>query len=123
MSEDKSLAQWRFEIKSVGRKHWATFYEAFLGSRPSSYPRLFKALNNYGDLNLFEAIVLASNQALTGDPLGYVVKIAHELWREEQEEVDGADDAEKEIQDAINATKKKNEELEKKLVKSAKRTL
>ncbi len=123
MTEGKTLAQWRFEIKTVGRKHWATFYEHFLGSRPSNFPRFYKALANYGDLHLFEAIVLSSNQNLTGDPLSYVCKVAHELWLAEQKELDNALAYESEIQTAVQATKKKNDELAEKLVKNAKRSV
>ena len=118
MTEGKSLAQWRFEIKTVGKKHWGVFYNDMLGKPPSNYPRFYKAILMYGDLHMFEAIVLASNQEnLTGDPLAYTCKIAHTLWKTEQQQIDTNDNYEREISKATLQSRAANEALEKKLQK------
>jgi hypothetical protein len=117
MEESKSLAQWRFEIRSIGKKHWSAFYQAYLGAPISNFPRFYKALNMYGDWPVFEAIVASANQELTGDPLFYVLKVAHLKWKDTQVESEESETYSKQIDKAIQASKKKNEELEKKLRK------
>lgn len=115
MTEEKSLDKWRLELRTIGKKHWANLWESFLGVRPTSLPRLYKAVNNYGELIVLEAIVEASNRELTGDPFNYVMKIASNKWREAQLEQDSQDEYLKSIDEAKKRSRAKNAALEKKL--------
>jgi hypothetical protein len=111
----KSLDRWRFEIKKYGKKHWGMFYSASLDVPISNNGRFFKALNNYGEWPLFEAIVATSNATIKGDPLSYVLAVAHAKWKEEQEIVDKQAAVEENFEQAVQQNKDANEDLEKKL--------
>jgi hypothetical protein len=113
--ETKSLDRWRFEIKSIGKKHWLTFYEEMLG-QPCSVPmRLYRAINLYGDLIVMEAIVDSSNQMLTGDALGYVVKVASNKWKTIQQQEDEGTEYGESIDKAKASTLRRNQSLQRKL--------
>jgi hypothetical protein len=90
--ETKSLSQWRFEIKRFGKAHLGKFYTSMVGFPVSSYPRFYKALNQYGEGILFDSIVAASDKSFDSDPLNYVLKIAHNKWKEQEEEFPSQDD-------------------------------
>ena len=121
MQEPKSLDQWRREIRVVGKKHWGTFYESFVGVPISNYPRFYRALNMYGEWAILEAIVASSNQELTGDPLNYVIKVAHSKWKEDQLIKDESTEYEDKIKEAVDNSRKHNEDLAKKLKKAQRR--
>jgi hypothetical protein len=112
---DKSLAQWRFEIKTIGKKHWNKYYYHFLGDDISNYKIFYRSLKLYGDMNVFEAVLFAARQSVEGDPLNYVLKIAHNLWKEEQKELDKEQEYDIAAQAAIKESRKRNQELAKKL--------
>lgn len=118
MQEPKSLDQWRHEIRVVGKRHWGTFYESFVGVPISNYPRFYRALNLYGEWAILEAVIASSNQTLTGDPLPYVLKVAQSKWKEDQLIKDEVDNYEDSIKEAIENSRKHNEELAKKLKKA-----
>src|SRR5688500_13046473 len=84
--ETKSLSAWRIEIQKIGKKHYLSFYQGMMGSAVSSPPRLYKAINLYGDWAVFEAILASSNMELVGDPLNYVLKVAHSKWKQMQQD-------------------------------------
>jgi len=112
---DKSLDRWRFEIKKYGKKHWGIFYASLLSSPISNNGRFFKALNLYGEWPLFEAIVATSNATIKGDPLSYVLAVAHAKWKEEQEIIDKRAAVEDNFEQAVLQNKELNHELEEKL--------
>ena len=115
--EDKTLAQWRYEIRTIGRKHWGSFYNHFLGYSISNYPRFYRALKLYDGMYIFEAVLETSKQDIKDDPLNYVLKVAHELWKRDQLEYERADDYEREVKEAIEHSLTKNTELAKRLKK------
>jgi len=116
--EQKSLERWRFELKKFGRKHWYVFYEALLGFPVSNFGRFNKAVTLYGEWPIFEAIVATSSASVTGDPIGYVIKVAQSKWKEEQKEIDAADEYQQDIEESIAHNKQMNKELEDKLIKA-----
>lgn len=118
MEEVKSLDRWRFEIRSYGKPLWLRFYAELLGTRVSNYPRFYKALGQYGDWPMFEAIVASSDKNITGDPLNYVLKVAHEKWKEQQKERDADSDYLDAVTLAKDITEKQNSELSRKLKKA-----
>ncbi len=117
MNESKSLDRWRFELQSIGKKHWLTFYKDMLGVNASSVPRLYKALNLYGDWALFEAIISSSDKDLNGDPLNYVIAVTKNIWKEKQEEQDREDEYSAKIREAKEKSEEANKALEEKLLK------
>lgn len=121
MSSSKSLEQWRLELLRYGTRHWGTFYKEFVGVPPSNFPRFNKTLSLYGDWAMFEAILATSNQNVTGDPLNYVLKTAHNIWKENQKEMEYAVGQEALIKQAIETSHERNMKLAKKLEKARKR--
>lgn len=116
-SEDdtKPLAAWRLELKKFGKRHWLRFYQELMGQAVSNIPRFYKALKLYGDPIMFDAIVTASMNDLTGDPFFYVVKVASNKWKDEQEALENDESYEAKIKRAIEESQKHNDELAKKL--------
>lgn len=121
-TEDKSLTRWRFELKSLPKKHWNVFYEHFLGVSISSFPKFYRALKLYGDMHVFEAVLAAARQSIEGDPLNYVLKITHTLWRDEQVQIDKTQEEESIITEAKQVNKARNKELSDKLNKLRRET-
>jgi hypothetical protein len=91
------------------------FYEHFLGQPLSSTQKLGRALNLYGDWPVFEAIISSAQRDLTGDPLNYVLKVAHENWKVSQQQED--DDAR--YTDAVEQSKKATAKINKALERRA----
>ena len=119
MAEDtKSLSQWRFELKRFGKPHWSKFYEALLGHKVSNYPRFYKALNQYGESILFEAILSSSERAFDNDPFNYFLKVAFNKWKEAEEELDKSEEYETEINKAKLQTNLQSKALRERLEKA-----
>src|ERR1041385_5621181 len=117
MPEEKSLAQWRFELKTLPKKHWNKFYYHFLGDEITNYRVFFRYLKLYGDMNVFEAVLFTARQSVEGDPLPYVLKVCHNLWKQEQQEIDKQTEYDKQAQLSIEESHKKNDELAAKIKK------
>lgn len=117
MEQSKSLSRWRFELQSIGKKQWVVFYREMLGRQPTSIPRLYKALNQYGFWPLFEAIVATSDKEFDTDPFNYVIKVAQNKWKESEEQDVQDESYISEIDAAKDRSKKANDELAKKLGK------
>ncbi len=115
MDDTKPLSRWRWELQSIGKRHWPVFYQSMMGTPVSSYPRLYKAVDKYGLWPLFEAIIAASERTLNGDPLNYVLKLAHEKWKELEKAEDVDDEYLDEISKAKDISRRKNEALAEKL--------
>lgn len=111
----KSLDRWRHELKLYGKKHWLRFYEEFLGTGVSNISRFYRALNLYDEWPVFEAILDSSMRKLEGDPLNYVIKVAHEKWKTSQQQEDADADYTDAIKKSQEASRKANENLAKKL--------
>lgn len=117
MEQAKSLDRWLFEIKSIGKKHWLVFYEAMLGQPCSNPMRFYRAINLYGELVVLEAIVDSSNQDLQGDKINYVIKVASNKWKTNQQQNFATAEYEAAIDAAKKATLSRNKSLESKLKK------
>lgn len=117
INDDKTLVQWRFELKSLPKRHWNVFYGHFLGHSISNYARFFRALKLYGDMNVFEAVLATAAQSVDGDPLNYVLKVTHSMWREKQVEIEKEQEYNLQTQAAIEMSRKQNKELAAKIKK------
>jgi hypothetical protein len=111
----KSLSQWRFELKKYGKPHWPKFYEAMVGHQVSNYPRFYQAFNRYGDSILFEAILSSSERTFDSDPIGYVLKVAFNKWKEAEEEADRSEEYEIEIDKAKKESRRQSDALQKRI--------
>lgn len=113
--QQKSLDRWRFELRTMGKKHWLFFYSQMMNSQCSNAPRFYRALNLYGDWPVFEAIVESSSRELGSDPLAYVLKVAYEKWKAAQQQNDSESEYIESIERAKKVTLQRNEELARKL--------
>lgn len=113
--QEKSLETWLTEIRTMGKRHWLVFYKELMGKMVPYPSRLYKAVNLYGEMIVFEAIVDSSNQTLTGDGLSYVIKVASNKWKAEQQQKDEDATYIEDINRAKEATTAKNESLARKL--------
>lgn len=118
--QPKSLDTWAADINK-SRSNWPAFYNEMLGVRVSSIPRLFRAVNLYGFYPVFEAIVETSARSIQGDPINYVLKVASNKWREENEskseEASYADSVKQSQASSIKA----NTQLEKRIERARKK--
>jgi hypothetical protein len=119
--ETKPLAAWRLELRKFGKPHWLRFYSEFMGCAVSDFSRFYRHLNLYGEWAMFEAIVSASAATLTGDPLAYVLTVARNKWREEQQSLEDDEANEAKVKKLIEDTAKRNDALAKKLHEKKKR--
>lgn len=122
MEEQKpqTLDKWRLDLRRLGRGHWRVFYEHFMGTPLSSPMRLGRALNLYGDWPVFEAIIDSSQRELSGDPLNYIVKVAHEKWKISQQQEDDDIYYADAIEQSKKASAKANKDLERRLKRKRK---
>jgi hypothetical protein len=118
MEQSKSLSRWRFDLQRGGKKAWAGFYQDFLGAQPSSYPRFYKAINNYGFWPMFDAIVESSDRELNGDPLNYVLKVAANKWKESEQEDENTEGYISDIEKAKEVNRQANDRLAEKIKKT-----
>jgi hypothetical protein len=119
---EKSLAQWRHEIRVVGKKHYLKFYEVKLGQRVSNYARFYKAMSDYGEWAVFDAIVDCADRYITGDPLNYLLSVVRNKWKEQQLEIDQSNQYLSELAKSKEITSVKNAELASKLERAKART-
>lgn len=116
---DKSLDDWRSDIKK-DKRNWVAFYRELMGVPPSNVPRLYRTLNLYGEWPLFDAIIESSSRSLTGDPLNYVLKVAGNKWREEQQQNDVDDEYALGVEKAKEASRAYVDNLAKKIKRKGK---
>lgn len=112
----KSLDEWASSIHE-SKSNWLGFYAEMLGTRVSSIPRFYRAVNLYGFFPVFEAIVDSSTRELNGDPLAYVVKVSANKWREGQESRNEEIQYTNAIEQSKKASREANKDLEKRVSK------
>lgn len=110
--QPKTLDDWVLAVKE-SKKNWLVFYEETLGTRVSSIPRFYRAINLYGLFPMFEAVVDSATRDLNGDPLNYVLKVCANKWREEQE----ARNEQTDYADALEQSKKASQQANKDLAR------
>jgi hypothetical protein len=120
--EEKSLDQWRVELRLYGKRYWLKLYEAFMGQPVSNSTRLYRCVNLYGELIVLDAIVDSSNRDLNGDKLNYVAKVASLKWKEAQREQDSESEYVESINRAKERSRLQNNQLQKKIKAAKPRT-
>ena len=64
---------------------------------------------------MFEAVIAASSRELSGDKLGYVLKVAFNKWKEAEEEADRSEEYEIEINKAKKESRRQSDALQKRI--------
>lgn len=102
-------------IKREGRAGWIKYYKALLNRPISSPDRFWVAIEQYGELHIFEAVMLTSTRKITGDPLAYILSIAHRRWRETVESDEAQVRYARDLEIGKEMTATRNAELARKL--------
>lgn len=114
--EIKSLTEWWDELSNAkGRLEWLRFYSFFIKQPVSNRVRFYRALNLYGEWPVFEAIIDSCERPLTGDKLNYVLKVAANKWREEQEHRNEQADYTIALEESKKASQQANKDLAKRI--------
>jgi hypothetical protein len=109
--ENNSLDRWLFEIRA-NNKVWKAFFEKYIGRRLSSYPKLMKLVDMYGDVIVLQAIADTSGRTLDArDPLNYISTVASAKWKSEQQQKDAEKQYNESIELAKKITREKNQDL------------
>ncbi len=117
MEKQQSISDW-VAITKTQKSGWSQFYRAMTGQSLSDIPRFLKAVNDFGHMVMFEAVLAASTRKLTGDPLNYVIGIALNKTREELQNIDDDDRYRMRLERAKERSRIQNEELEEKFRKA-----
>lgn len=111
---EQSISDW-VAITKTKKSGWAEFYRAFLRQPLSDIPRFLKAVDDFGHLTMFEAVLAASTRKLTGDPLSYVIGIALNKVRTDLEEIDEDERYRMRLEKAMLRTQMQNEAIEERI--------
>jgi hypothetical protein len=68
-----------------GIVEWGEMYKKHLTLSISDPDRFKKALEIYGTAPVYEAIVSSSLRKIEGDPINYVLAVAHANWKKDRE--------------------------------------
>lgn len=116
--DTKSVSDWLAITSQEGRTGWSKMYKNFL-LRPVSNPdRFFQAVDNFGQVIMFESIISASTRNLEGDPLNYVIAVAVAKVNEQIESITAADRYALNLKKSKQRTALQNEEVEEKFRKA-----
>ena len=60
---------------------WVLLYNTILNTTITDAERLMRAVDIYGEWAVYEAIYVTATKKIEGDPLGYVLTVAHSKWK------------------------------------------
>lgn len=109
------LDKWLDDIKRNGEAGWIRYYKDLLHRPISSPNRFWQALEQYGEFAMFEAVVLSSTRKIDGDPLAYVLSVAHRKWKEDTELDAQGQRYQRQLERSRESTAERNAELAQKL--------
>jgi len=108
------------EIRKDKTAGWSRVFKDILGQPISDNERFLRAVDNYGDLIIFEAIIITSSKRIDNDPLNYVLAVANQKWKAELVSQTKVDEDSIKISKAIERSKIDNKQLYEK-IEAAKR--
>lgn len=113
--ESHSISDWVSIIKTQ-KSGWSQFYRAMLGHPLSDLPRFLKAVNDFGEPVMLDAVISASTKKFeNSDPLAYVLAIAINKVRDEVQQIDADAKYRLRLSKMKERTRLQNEELEEKI--------
>jgi hypothetical protein len=108
------------EIRRDKTAGWSRVFKDILDQPISDKERFLKAVDNYGELIIFESLVITSSKRIDNDPLNYVLAVANQKWKAELVSQAKADEDSIKISKAVERSKIDNEQLYEK-IEAAKR--
>ena len=116
-----TLEKYLEEIRRDKKAGWSRVFADILGQPLSDKERFLKAVDNYGDLIIFESLVVTSSKRMTGDPLNYVLAVANQKWRDDLISQAKADEDSIKTNRAIEKSKNANQLLYEKIEEAKRR--
>ena len=116
-----TLEKYLEEIRRDKKAGWSRVFADILGQPLSDKERFLKAVDNYGDLIIFESLVVTSSKRMTGDPLNYVLAVANQKWRDDLISQAKADEDSIKTNMAIEKSKNANQLLYEKIEEAKRR--
>ena len=116
----KTLLMYMEEIRRDKTAGWSRVFKDILDQPISDKERFLKAVDNYGELIIFESLVITSSKRIDNDPLNYVLAVANQKWKAELVSQAKADEDSIKISKAVERSKIDNEQLYEK-IEAAKR--
>jgi len=115
-----TLEKYLEEIRRDKTAGWPRVFADILGQPLSDKTRFLKAVDNYGDLIVFQSLVVTSSKRITNDPINYVLAVANQQWKEALINQVKADEETLKANRSIEQSRKENQLLYEK-IKEAKR--
>jgi len=115
-----TLEKYLEEIRRDKTAGWSRVFADILGQPLSDKTRFLKAVDNYGDLIVFQSLVVTSSKRITNDPINYVLAVANQQWKEALINQVKADEETLKANRSIEQSRKENQLLYEK-IKEAKR--
>lgn len=116
-----TLIDYLEEIRKDRRRGWARAYKDVLGQPLSDVLRFIKAVDIYGDLIMFESLVITATKKLKTDPLNYVLAVALQRWSEQEQTKLTANEEDIKASKAIERTQEAGRQLADKIEKAKRR--
>jgi hypothetical protein len=116
-----TLEKYLEEIRRDKKAGWSRVFSDILGQPLSDKERFLKVVDNYGDLIVFESLVVTSSKRLTADPLNYVIAVANQKWRDDLISQAKADEDSIKTNRAIENSKNANQLLYEKIEEAKRR--
>ena len=116
------LTDYLEEIRKDKTVGWSRVYKDILDQPLYDKARFLKAVDVFGEIIVFEALVITAAKKLKNDPLNYFLAVANQRWREElQREISSDEDTIKATR-AIEKSKEAGVLLEEKIEKARRRS-
>ena len=115
-----TLEKYLEEIRRDKKIGWSRVFLDILGQPLSDKERFLKAVDNYGDLIMFESLVVTSSKRISNDPINYVLAVANQKWRDDLISQARADEDSMKTTRAIEKSRNENQLLYEK-IEAAKR--
>jgi hypothetical protein len=78
-----TLQSYLEDIRKDKTKGWSRVYRDILGQPLYDKDRFLNAVELYGEVVIFEAMVATAAKRLKNDPMNYFMTVADQRWREE----------------------------------------
>lgn len=116
-----TLEKYLEEIRRDKKAGWSRVFKDILGQPLSDKEMFLKAVDNYGDLIMFESLVVTSSKRIGNDPLKYVLAVANQKWRDDLVSQAKADEDSIKANKAIEKSKNDNQLLYEKIEEAKRR--
>lgn len=116
-----TLTAYLEEIRKDRTAGWSKVYKDILGQPLNDKSRFLTAVDMYGDIIIFESLVITAAKKLRTDPLNYFLAVANQRWREEMQREISTDEEAIRANKAIERTREAGRQLSEKIERAKRR--